>query len=133
MTSWTASRRAATLEDLVERDRARAAGLAGLDTVDANLALGFRNDERDYGVAAEVLSCLEVRSVQLLTNNPDKVEQLERHGIRVAARIPHLTPPNEHNRFYLDTKAARSGHLFEVQGKRRAAGPGELMVINSRG
>src|SRR5450432_10500 len=61
----------------------------GLDTVDANLALGFRDDERDYAVAAHMIASLTVGSVRLLTNNPKKVDELERHGIHVAARIPH--------------------------------------------
>ena len=86
---------------------------AGLDTVDANLALGFRDDERDYAIAAHMLASLTVRSVRLLTNNPRKVTELERHGIRVAGRIPHVIPANEHNRFYLETKANRSGHFID--------------------
>lgn len=83
----------------------------GLDTVDANLALGFRDDERDYGVAASILRTLGVRSVQLLTNNPDKVRQLVANGISVE-RIPHSIEPGPHNRAYLETKARRSGHLL---------------------
>ena len=83
----------------------------GLDTVDANLALGFRDDERDYGIAASILRTLGVRSVQLLTNNPDKLQQLAAHGIP-AERIPHSIEPGPHNRAYLETKARRSGHLL---------------------
>ena len=82
----------------------------GLDTVDANLALGFRDDERDYGVAASMLRTLGVRSVRLLTNNPDKSRQLIAHGMNVVARVPHVIPPGIHNRAYLETKARRSGH-----------------------
>lgn len=82
----------------------------GLDTVDANLALGFRDDERDYGVAASILRTLGVRSVSLLTNNPDKARQLIAHGMNVVGRIPHAIPPGVHNRAYLETKARRSGH-----------------------
>lgn len=89
----------------------------GLDTVDANLALGFRDDERDYAVAAHMLASLTIRSVRLLTNNPRKTEQLERYGIHVAKRVPHVIPANEHNRFYLQTKAARSGHFIDFAGK----------------
>ncbi len=84
----------------------------GLDTVDANLALGFHDDERDYAVAAHMLASLEVQSIWLMTNNPRKLQQLEHYGVRVAGRIPHAQPPNAHNRFYLETKAARSGHLL---------------------
>src|SRR6478672_11886368 len=76
---------------------------SGLDTVDANLALGFRDDERDYAIAAHALASLTVRSVRLLTNNPKKVAELEKYGIRVSARIPHVIPANEYNRFYLET------------------------------
>jgi GTP cyclohydrolase II len=83
----------------------------GLDTVDANIALGFRDDERDYGIAASILRTLGVRSVQLLTNNPGKVRQLVAHGIP-AERIPHSIEPGVHNRAYLETKARRSGHLL---------------------
>jgi GTP cyclohydrolase II len=90
---------------------------AGLDTVDANIALGFRDDERDYAIAAHMIASLTVRSVCLLTNNPKKVSELERYGIRVSKRIPHVIPANEHNRFYLETKANRSGHLIDFEGK----------------
>jgi GTP cyclohydrolase II len=93
----------------------------GLDTVDANLALGFRDDERDYAVAAHMLVSLNVNSVRLMTNNPNKVRQLEQHGITVSGRIPHVMPPNEHNRFYLETKARRSGHYIDFAGKQRLA------------
>jgi GTP cyclohydrolase II len=86
----------------------------GLDTVDANLALGFRDDERDYGVAAGMLRTLGVRSVRLMTNNPDKVAQLRRYGLNVTERMAHAIPPSVHNRAYLETKARRSGHLIET-------------------
>lgn len=85
----------------------------GLDTVDANLALGFRDDERDYGVAAAMLRTLGVRSVDVMTNNPDKVRQLRRLGMTVTSRVPHAIEPGEHNRAYLATKARRSGHVLE--------------------
>lgn len=97
---------------LLNKVRAYALQDRGLDTVDANLALGFRDDERDYAVAAHMLASLTVRSVRLLTNNPRKVSQLEEYGIRVAGRLPHVIPANRHNRFYLETKAQRSGHLI---------------------
>jgi len=84
----------------------------GYDTVDANLALGFAADERDYGAAAAMLRALEVQSIALMTNNPDKLEQLAAEGVVVSARIPHEIEPNSHNRIYLATKARRSGHLI---------------------
>jgi len=89
----------------------------GLDTVEANLALGFRDDERDYAVAAHMLMSLKIESIQLMTNNPKKIDQLVQYGIQVNGRIPHIMEPNEHNRFYLETKAAKSGHLIDFYGK----------------
>jgi GTP cyclohydrolase II len=84
----------------------------GYDTVDANLMLGFAADERDYAVAAAMLRTLGVQSVALMTNNPDKIQQLSREGIDVSRRLAHEMESNPHNRFYLATKARRSGHLF---------------------
>jgi GTP cyclohydrolase II len=104
---------------LVNKVRAYALQDRGLDTVDANLALGFRDDERDYAIAAHMLTSLNVESVRLMTNNPSKIQQLQQLGIRVSGRIPHVMPPNEHNRFYLATKAARSGHYLSLDGKPR--------------
>ncbi|MDA8230200.1 MAG: GTP cyclohydrolase II [Magnetospirillum sp.] len=84
----------------------------GFDTLDANLQLGFDDDERIYQPAAQMLRLLGVRQVRLMTNNPGKMEALARHGIDVMERVPHVFPANDHNRFYLSTKAARGGHLF---------------------
>lgn len=100
-------------------NKLRAYGLQdeGLDTVDANIALGFRDDERDYSIAAHMLGLLQVRSVKLMTNNPKKVEGLRELGVNVSGRIPHLIPANEHNEAYLQTKAIRSGHLIDVDGR----------------
>ena len=114
---------------LVNKVRAYALQDRGLDTVDANVALGFDDDERDYAVAAHMLSSLDVSSVQLMTNNPDKVRQLEQHGIRVTARIPHVMSPNEHNRFYLETKAARSGHLMDGLGRPHLLEQGDPVAV----
>ncbi|HET8540324.1 MAG TPA: GTP cyclohydrolase II [Anaeromyxobacter sp.] len=98
---------------LVNKVRAYALQERGLDTVDANRALGFEDDERDYAIAAHMLASLAVESIRLMTNNPDKVAQLERLGVRVSARVAHVAPPNEHNRSYLRTKAVRCGHHLE--------------------
>ena len=103
---------------LLNKIRAYALQEQGLDTVEANQALGFRDDERDYAVAAHMVKSLGMRSVRVITNNPDKMAQLTRHGVVVAGRIPHVIPPNEHNRFYLETKAARSGHLIDIVRER---------------
>ncbi len=85
----------------------------GLDTVEANVALGFEPDERDYAVAAHMLRSLHVRSVKLITNNPKKIVGLEGHGIRVTDRIPLVIEPNPHNVDYMRTKATKSGHLLD--------------------
>lgn len=83
----------------------------GLDTVDANLALGFEDDQRGYQMAADMLRDLGVRSVALMTNNPRKVQGLENDGIQVTRREPHEIEAHEHNRDYLKTKQDRLGHL----------------------
>lgn len=82
----------------------------GLDTVEANLALGLPADARDYGVAAEILRDLGVRSVRLLSNNPRKRAALLRHGISISQQVPLLIPPHEENLAYLRTKRERLGH-----------------------
>tara|TARA_R110002110_G_scaffold110803_2_gene276115 strand:- start:326 stop:1441 length:1116 start_codon:yes stop_codon:yes gene_type:complete len=84
----------------------------GADTVEANEMLGFDSDERIYLPAAEMLRSLGVRQVRLMTNNPLKVEALQEAGVTVAERVPHIFPSNDHNAFYIDTKARKSGHLF---------------------
>jgi len=102
---------------LINKIRAYALQDKGLDTVEANLALGFRDDERDYAIAAHMIDSLGVESIQLMTNNPRKVEQLHEYGIEVGGRVPHILPPNPHNLFYLQTKANRSGHFIDFSGK----------------
>ncbi|MCS6878931.1 MAG: GTP cyclohydrolase II [Geminicoccaceae bacterium] len=86
----------------------------GLDTVDANTHLGFLPDERDYAFAAKMLRLLGIERLRLITNNPEKLEALARHGVAVVERVPSSVPPNRHNRFYLETKARRSGHLLRL-------------------
>jgi GTP cyclohydrolase II len=102
---------------LINKIRAYSLQDEGLDTVEANLALGFRDDERDYAVAAHMLMSLKIKSIQLMTNNPRKINQLTQYGIQVNGRIPHIMEPNEHNRFYLETKAIKSGHMIDFQGR----------------
>ncbi|MCS4504893.1 GTP cyclohydrolase-2 [wastewater metagenome] len=85
----------------------------GADTVEANEALGFAADARDYTVAADMLRYLGVTSVRLLTNNPSKVNGLEGAGVHVAERIALQAGRNPHNHGYLETKAAKFGHLFD--------------------
>lgn len=88
----------------------------GLDTVEANLALGFQDDERDYSVAAHMIKSLRIKSVALMTNNPKKIKGLEDLGIQVTRRIPHIMTPGEENREYLKTKELKSGHMLQEQG-----------------
>lgn len=83
---------------------------AGADTLDANLMLGHPADARDYAIAAEMLEALSVSEVNLLTNNPEKVAQLEQHGIKVVKRTPLIVGVNTNNRDYLATKGERMGH-----------------------
>ena len=85
----------------------------GYDTVEANIALGFQDDERDYAVAAHMLLSMGIKSIRLMTNNPKKMDGLRRHGVDVEDRIPHIMQPEEHNTKYLQTKMKKSGHLLE--------------------
>jgi GTP cyclohydrolase II len=105
---------------LTNKIRAYALQDHGLDTVEANVALGFRDDERDYSVAAHMLASLGVRSVRLMTNNPRKLDGLRALGVDVIERIPLVMEPNRYNRRYLETKARKSGHLFGVPGLEQA-------------
>ncbi len=82
----------------------------GDDTVDANIHLGFRPDERDYGVGAQILRNLGVSKIRLLTNNPVKRVGLEAYGLEIVENVPIIIEPNEHNRRYLETKRLRMGH-----------------------
>ncbi len=95
---------------LLNKIRAYALQDQGFDTVDANLELGFGVDERTYEVAAEILSHLEVTSVDLMSNNPLKRTGLEQHGIKVRESVGCITETNHHNEFYIDTKRKRCGH-----------------------
>jgi GTP cyclohydrolase II len=83
----------------------------GFDTIEANERLGFKADEREFAVAAEMLKYLGFASVRLLTNNPDKVAALARFGIDVVERVAHSFPTNPHNEAYIATKRAKAGHL----------------------
>ena len=95
--------------------RAYALQETGADTIEANVRLGFDVDLRRYDIAVAMLRELGVRSVQLMTNNPDKVRQLERLGMPVVCRVPLEAPANEHSRGYLDTKRDKMGHLLRVR------------------
>jgi len=85
----------------------------GYDTVEANEMLGFKDDERDYAIAAHMIRSLEVVSIKLMTNNPKKMDDLKRHGIEVTGRIPVVITPNIYNERYLRTKMQKSGHMLD--------------------
>jgi 3,4-dihydroxy 2-butanone 4-phosphate synthase / GTP cyclohydrolase II len=85
----------------------------GLDTVEANLHLGFGADQRDYAVAVAILEDLGISTVRLLTNNPAKIAAFDRSSIRVVARVPLVAPVTVHNRGYLEVKRLRLGHFLE--------------------
>lgn len=86
----------------------------GLDTVEANLSLGFAPDLRDYGIGAQILAELGLHQIRLLTNNPKKVIGLESYGLEVVETLPLIIPPNPHNRRYLEIKQKKMGHLLEI-------------------
>src|ERR1700751_1065512 len=85
---------------------------AGLDTVEANERLGFKADHREFALPAEILKSLGITRVRLLSNNPDKVEALERSGVHVVERVPCEVTPSPHAEEYLKTKKEKLGHLF---------------------
>lgn len=86
----------------------------GLDTVEANLSLGFPSDLRDYGIGAQILADLGLHEIRLLTNNPKKVIGLEGYGLKVVETLPIIVTPNPYNRDYLETKRKKLGHLLEI-------------------
>ncbi len=98
---------------LVNKIRAYALQDEGLDTVDANERLGFKADQREYGIGAQILTEIGVRKLRLLTNNPRKFVALEAYGLRIAERVPIEVPANEVSASYLKTKKERLGHLLE--------------------
>jgi 3,4-dihydroxy 2-butanone 4-phosphate synthase / GTP cyclohydrolase II len=85
----------------------------GADTVEANLALGLPIDKRDYGIGSQILADLGVKEMRLITNNPRKIFGLEGYGLKIVGRMPMQTAPTEYNRYYMDTKRAKLGHLFD--------------------
>jgi 3,4-dihydroxy 2-butanone 4-phosphate synthase/GTP cyclohydrolase II len=86
----------------------------GMDTVDANVTLGFRPDERDYGIGAQILRHLKANKIKLISNNPVKRIGLEGYGIEIVDTVPILVEPNAHNQQYLRTKQERMGHQLKM-------------------
>ena len=98
---------------LVNKIRAYELQDQGMDTVEANEALGFAADERDYSYCKEILSSVDISSVKLMTNNPRKIEGLEEVGIKVTERVPVHIDSNKHNENYLKVKANKLGHMMD--------------------
>ena len=88
----------------------------GMDTVQANLRLGFKADARDYTLGAQILADLGLSSIKLLTNNPKKIEGLEKYGLEIVERVPLIISPNKINKKYLKTKKEKLGHYLEEKG-----------------
>ena len=99
---------------LINKLRAYELQEKGMDTLEANLALGFKGDEREYYIGAQILEDLGVKTMRLLTNNPDKIYQLEDFGLEITERVPIQMEANQYDLFYLRTKAERMGHMMKI-------------------
>ena len=98
---------------LINKLRAYELQEKGMDTLDANIALGFEADQREYFIGAQILRDLGVKSMRLLTNNPDKVYQLSEFGIEITKRVPIQIPATVYDQRYLETKRDRMGHILD--------------------
>ncbi len=85
----------------------------GLDTIEANIKLGFMVDKRDYGIGAQICRDIGLKNIRILTNNPKKISRLEVYGIKIVEQVPLLAMPSEHNINYLRTKKYRLGHILD--------------------
>ena len=100
---------------LLEKLKAYKLQEEGLDTVEANVALGHEDDLRDYGIGAQILSDLGIKTIKLITNNPRKIVGLQGYGLEITERIPIEIDPNEYNAFYLQSKKEKMGHLLHLK------------------
>jgi 3,4-dihydroxy 2-butanone 4-phosphate synthase/GTP cyclohydrolase II len=89
----------------------------GMDTVEANEELGFKADERDYTIGAQILADLGVKKIRLLTNNPKKISGLKKYGLEIVERIPIIIEPCEYNKKYLKAKKEKLGHILDKEGR----------------
>ena len=101
---------------LVNKIKAYALQDKGMDTVEANEKLGFKADARDYTVGTQILADLWIKRIKLITNNPKKIEGLERYGIKIVERVPLIIKPNTTNKKYLEAKKKKLGHYLEEKG-----------------
>lgn len=102
---------------------------AGYDTFEADKLLGFSGDEREYDIAAHMLFSLKVKSIKLMTNNPKKIRDLKRHGVKVNGRIPLVIQANPYNRFYLETKRIKGGHLLDKEQSEKQLEQAEKIIV----
>jgi GTP cyclohydrolase-2 len=102
---------------LINKIRAYSLQDQGMDTIEANLALGFAADERNFNVCADIFDLLGVKKIRLLTNNPEKIETMKQAGINVVERVPLNVGENRYNTAYLDTKAKKMGHFIVHNGE----------------
>lgn len=101
---------------LVNKIKAYALQDKGMDTVEANEKLGFKADARDYTVGTQILADLGIKRARLITNNPKKIEGLEKYGIKIVERVPLIIKPNTTNKKYLEAKKKKLGHYLEEKG-----------------